>query len=959
MTQVSRRSFLVTTTAAATTIALAQPAFGAAATVKLVADGTEHLLAPASLHNTTMSDAGRVSMRGQYSEFSVVFPYAQHLERVNLWLTPVTPKKGNLWLKLFDKDGEEWGTLATRVDPVNWDGRTRLTFEPQRLSLMTWSAKVDQKLTYPLRKLVVVFFPDDKTSPDPFDFDLESIELTGDGGPVTGWSREGAVELVSGAERVLIDQHGRLMDWNGAGRVQAPGVLPWAVSWDNGTSVYASDATVAVTRTAPDEATLTHDVPGFVHSTTRVRLAPGHLELTPVAVQNRWTRPISRMTYPEAAYRTLADGILAITPKWGGMAHTRNVLKNGFFANYGMPTATHDLILFEEPGSALGVYSVQPKEVTPYQPTMFGVVGARSREEDLSGFTHRVDTWIEPGETGALPPVRLVHGTTAFDLFARYRDDNGVGTWPSLAAKLSPALHARLAKSLHLKMDMWEPVGGTWASGRPEVASEYLKAVPGGPYSVELASYYADGRHDHNYPDFLTFDYLGGAARFKQLIDLIHARGFLASAYTNPTWFHDGTKGVAALGGIEAIGIRDGRGRLVTKTHTGNLGYLVGVWRPNHQKFITDQLRAFRDLYGMDMMFQDEIARREYDHSADFAGPPHAYCQGLVELTGKSGAIVPIGTEGVGGDRLFRHLSSSLGFYLNTMQRDRAGTYDNPNRNGVTVQQWPLGTAVMHDRVAFYPHNLDRSIDTTENLSWALAFGLNMHYQAQAMEGDFRMGRGFEAIKALSIVQREVASRCFGRAMTGFRYTTEDLKVSHTTFDGGLEIVASHDLQPRTLDLPGGLAPVPVAPHGFVAVYQGRPLYALTADQHHAPGYLSRWERDRFVPEIAWYPADLAGYRSNVIKSDLKLTVSAAELPATGPQNADLAIAGWDGAPVDLTGARVTYEVSDRSLAGVRGGRLVTWGGGRTGWVTVRAVVTRDGVPAYSSVELVKLVAGA
>ncbi|MEV4898832.1 hypothetical protein AB0K48_56850, partial [Nonomuraea sp. NPDC055795] len=608
-------------------------------------------------------------------------------------------------------------------------------------------------------------------------FDLHSVELTGDGGPVTTWSRQGALELVSGQARVLIDAHGRLLDWTGG----APAVQPWTVTYDNGTTVFPSDASVSHARTAADTAELTYDVPGFVKTVLRVRLAAGHLELTPLSVENRWTRPISRVTYPEAAYRPLADGILGITPKWGGMAHTRTVLKNGFYANYGMPTATHDLILFEQPGSALGVYSVQPKEVTPYQPTTFGIVGARAREEDLTGFVHRVDAWIKPGETKAMPPARLVAAAGAFEIFARYRADNGVATWPSLTAKLSPAIRAKLARSVHLKVDMWTPTGGTDAVGKPEVAYDYLRHVPGGPYSVELASYYADGQHDHNYPDFLTFGYLGGSAKFKELIDLIHARGFLASAYTNPTWFHDGTEGVRRLGGIEAIGIRDGRGRLVTKTHTGNLGYLVGVWRPAHNQLITDQLRIFRDVYGLDMMFQDEIARREYDHAAGFAAPPYAYCQAIVELTGKSGAIVPIGTEGVGGDRLFRHLSSSLGFYLNTMQGDRAGTYDNPNKNGVVVQQWPLGTAVMHDRVAFYPHNLDRGIDTSENLSWALAFGLNMHYQAQHMEGDFRMGRGFEALKALSIVQREVAARCFGRAMTSFAYVAEDLKVSRTT----------------------------------------------------------------------------------------------------------------------------------------------------------------------------------
>ncbi|MEV4899074.1 hypothetical protein AB0K48_58095 [Nonomuraea sp. NPDC055795] len=172
--------------------------------------------------------------------------------------------------------------------------------------------------------------------------------------------------------------------------------------------------------------------------------------------------------------------------------------------------------------------------------------------------------------------------------------------------------------------------------------------------------------------------------------------------------------------------------------------------------------------------------------------------------------------------------------------------------------------------------------------------------------------------------------------MTSFAYVAEDLKVSRTTFEGGLEIIASHDRAPRTIG-----PSVAVAPHGFVALSGGTPLYALTADPHHEPGYLSRWDGERFVPEIAWYPADLAGYRSNVIRSDLKLTVT----------GTSLAVTEWDGTAVDLTGAEVRWEVSDRRIAKVRDGRLVLCGG--KGWATVRAVVTRAGVPAYTSVERV------
>ncbi|MGW1409685.1 hypothetical protein [Streptomyces sp. NPDC002403] len=38
------------------------------------------------------------------------------------------------------------------------------------------------------------------------------------------------------------------------------------------------------------------------------------------------------------------------------------------------------------------------------------------------------------------------------------------------------------------------------------MAFDCLKAVPGGPYGVELAGCCSDGQHDHHCPGFLTRD---------------------------------------------------------------------------------------------------------------------------------------------------------------------------------------------------------------------------------------------------------------------------------------------------------------------------------------------------------------------------------------------------------------------------------------------------------------------
>ncbi|MFE7108902.1 hypothetical protein ACFU98_13105 [Streptomyces sp. NPDC057575] len=93
--------------------------------MRLVIDGVSHDLPPTTLHNTTLAATGtagqaRVTMAGTYSECSVAFPspYVPGHGRVSVWLTGVTPKKGNLWLKLFDGDSEEWGTCRVQSPGV-------------------------------------------------------------------------------------------------------------------------------------------------------------------------------------------------------------------------------------------------------------------------------------------------------------------------------------------------------------------------------------------------------------------------------------------------------------------------------------------------------------------------------------------------------------------------------------------------------------------------------------------------------------------------------------------------------------------------------------------------------------------------------------------------------------------------------------------------------------------------
>jgi hypothetical protein len=228
--------------------------------------------------------------------------------------------------------------------------------------------------------------------------------------------------------------------------------------------------------------------------------------------------------------------------------------------------------------------------------------------------------------------------------------------------------------------------------------------------------------------------------------------------------------------------------------------------------------------------------------------------QALFDIVELSASVLPVSGEGVGPDRAFRDMTATFGFYLTTLQKSRSRFYDAQHAAGNTVQ-WPMATMVLHDKVAFYSHNLERTDATRPDLlrshvSWYLAAGMNMHYTMEELLADERAGLGNQRISALAHIQRTVGSKFFGQPMTGFAFTSYDPEVTRTEFANGLVVLASHDEKPTTLR--GGGIEVTVPPHGFLALWQDRPLCALLpAEEEGAPPVIADWKES----ESRWQPA--------------------------------------------------------------------------------------------------------
>ncbi|RRJ99345.1 hypothetical protein Ga0100230_014285 [Opitutaceae bacterium TAV3] len=669
--------------------------------------------------------------------------------------------------------------------------------------------------------------------------------------PVAASDSGNPILLRNGDAVLRIEPDGTIRDHKRGHEILLTEVRLWEASFENGEKITDSKAgQIRVTQTEQNRAqiTLTGDK---IDVKMDVLLGENHLEVTPRQITNKTDSILSQFTSIRSAWLPLGKDMIGVVPTWGGLAFSSAFLASGASGGGSCPRATHDLVFLESPSKAVGVYSVQPMSHVPFNPTQFGILGNRAKAENLTGLKHGMQTWIQPGSSAELPPTRIVFGRTAFDLFAAYRRDNDIDSWPDLLEKIPAGQRNILPNALHFKL-------GFGQHGRFVKGIETINTLPDGTYLVEIISYWARGGvFDVDYPDFARIaPSLGGEDGFRQLIKTIKDRGSLASAYTNPTWFQPDSNGTHELGGMEAIAVRNKKGDVVTENYGKRSGFAVGIWRPQVQKYVQNTLTTLRG-FGLDYIFQDQYGtRRHDDFSKDFDAPPYAWNQALIDLAAKSSQCAPIMGEGVGFDRTFRHMVGTMGYYLNTMSKSRAKFYNGPRARGL-VQQWPLGTMMLHDKIAFYPHNLSGSTFTSENVSWALAFGMNLHYRSEELSKDRQAGRGTDVVKALAHIQEKVCSQYFGQKAVEFRYLDPGMSRTRTAFANGLVILGNHEKTSHEIETEAGI--VTLAPHGFVTLHKGKFLCGLLDDKISATGIIADWDAagSKWNTFINWTPSDV------------------------------------------------------------------------------------------------------
>jgi hypothetical protein len=389
-------------------------------------------------------------------------------------------------------------------------------------------------------------------------------------------------------------------------------------------------------------------------------------------------------------------------------------LEPKFFSRVGNPIQIYpsrwafaDYLALDSGGGHVAVYTVNRGPIAPVSLGFLHLGGNAPCSGHTYCLIHQFETWVLPHTAWASPIVRVRVGDTAEQSILAYRHDNGIDAYPSLAAKLGPAL-ATLARAPLVKADV------------VKVAEPYAKwplAQLPSPILLHPVAYQVGG-HDTGDPDFLPGDPQWGS--LAALIADAHAHGDLFMPYDNLSWWDPASPTMQQTTPTVAAAL-DASGAPQTIDYGNHEGVIVSPWSPVVRRRALQELDAWRGI-GADCVFLDQIGARPWLRDFAPAAPtPLAYDDGWLSL------LAPVRDRCLmaedGWDRL---AADVVGFHggLLMMQRE-LGAVDRYFGAG-NWQPYPLATWLVHDKVLMYQHDLyplTMAIDG-DVLTWNAAFGL-------------------------------------------------------------------------------------------------------------------------------------------------------------------------------------------------------------------------------------------
>ena len=535
-----------------------------------------------------------------------------------------------------------------------------------------------------------------------------------------------------------------------------------------------------------------------VDAVVTVHAAADYFDLR-LTLSNHAQNPIQTVNFPVDLYSDVALAQAGYAPNF--LPGVR--FGPDFFSRVGNDVLTYpsrwafaDFLAVDLGGTHLAMYSVNPAP-SPLAPVSFGFIH-NAPPTPCSGtsfcITHQFQTWIAAGASWESPLMRIRIGDPVDKTILAYRAENGIGGYPSAAAKLGGRLD-KLARAPLLKADLGKdvPKFRDWPKAFDNLPSPLLVHPVG----------FGPGGFDASDPDLLPPDSRFGAPEdLRAAFQSAQEHGDLVMPYLNVSWWNPQSPTIHGLPSPltpEAISALDQNGKPRTEQFSGFDGFIASPAVP----YVRDRVRAEIDRWGTDApadcRFFDQIGARPWKFDFNPAeSSPVAYNDAWLSLFAPYGDRCLMVEDG--WDRLAASFSGFQGGLL-LMEREHV----EPDKLwGVgNWRPFPLALWLIHDKVLLYQHDLYEQTMTIdpEVLTWNEAFGF-------VLSEDWAAGVDSPWLAIAAAFQGALGPHYAGVPLTSYREPAPG--VTETRF-GTYSVVANWNSSVYEI---GGYR---VAPGGFLA----------------------------------------------------------------------------------------------------------------------------------------------
>ncbi len=502
------------------------------------------------------------------------------------------------------------------------------------------------------------------------------------------------------------------------------------------------------------------------------------------------------------------------------------------------PPLFADVLAYEGATGDLAVYMVQdslyqadllpghPAGTPMFQPNNLSTGGI----DDDAYFQFDMVTYIPTDTRWDAGTLRFSIDRDFRQVAQDYRIDNGIDQFPSLEAKLaasgtydalaqSPILAVEMYKSVEWQKvaegEAWTTIREDWLNRLPDVGVIHLTHWQKGRdwYDLENENHKVEDDHPEALP--IWWERYGSEEDFNALLAELAARDVLTMPFTNWSVWNTYDPETLAIPDLAETPAATTKLRGTDYPYIEYKGYVVKPWAADVQDRNTRMFTTYTDTYPQDLMFVDMTAERSWryirmDDNTTISAA--AYTQAVINENLRLSQQKPLFTEGV-----FDQLGGSITGYAQTHQQKFWNQI--LAHLGQQHQHWatyPFAADVLHDKVAFYQHDLNLEIWPAESRALATYYALSGYNYI--IDVTKHLDEDEATIWALDAIQKSVNARTFGQPLLTVETLADDYAIRRTTWgaeNNPLEIVANFDVdQTAESYLVDGYS---IAPDGFLA----------------------------------------------------------------------------------------------------------------------------------------------